>query len=295
MVSSMTGFGRAEVLEDERRIVVEMKSVNNRYLDINIRMPKLFNAFDTEIRGILKQYMKRGKVDVYINYENLRESDVNIRYNKGVAGTYMKLFGEISETFRIPNDVTAVKLATLPDVFKMEETEPEEDEIRAILMRAVHSACEQFASARRREGAFLQKDLVEKLERIDDDVAFITKRSPQIIEEYEQKMREKITTLLEDRQIDEGRLLTEIAIFSDKSSVDEELVRLHSHVEAVQEILSVGDESEGVGRKLDFIIQEMNREANTILSKSSDMEITNCAVDLKTEIEKIREQVQNIE
>ena len=295
MVNSMTGYGRYEVLEGERRIIVEMKSVNNRYLDINIRMPKLFNPFDTEIRALMKKDIKRGKVDVYITHENLKATDLNIRYNADIASRYMELFNEMSGTLGIPNDVTAGKLSSMPDVFKLEEAEVDDNLLHDLLIAAVEGACGQFAASRRREGSFLQKDLEEKLIRIVDDVEFITARSPQIIAEYEQKLNERIRALLKDKQIDESRILTEVAIFADKSGIDEELVRLKSHVDAVRDTLEMGDDKEGIGRKLDFMIQEMNRESNTILSKSSDMEITNCAVDLKTEIEKIREQVQNIE
>ena len=295
MVSSMTGFGRGEFNGAERRIVAEIKSVNNRYLDINIRMPRMMNGFDAELRKIIKTYVKRGKVDVYITYDNLSASEAKVRYHPEIAGEYVRVLREMAKELEIPYDVTVTSLSHMPDVFKTEDGDVDEEALFQALKEAVQAACEQFAAARQREGAFLVQDLTEKTRLMEEHVAYISSRAPEMIRAYENKLKERIRELIEDRQVDEGRLLTEVAIFSDKTAVDEELVRLKSHIEAVRAALEQGDEKEGIGRKLDFIVQELNREANTILSKSADLEISNHAVEIKTLIEKIREQIQNLE
>ena len=292
MVSSMTGFGRSEITEGQKKVIVELKSVNNRYLDLNIKMPKKFNAFEANIRSELKKYMKRGKVDVFISYEDFSESDKKIMYNKAIAEEYMVYLRQMAVDFGLDNDIRISSLSKFPEVFTMEEEELDEDEIWSILSKALNAAGEQFAAARAREGEFLQKDLLDKLDEMLGDVEFITERSPKIIDEYKAKLHEKIKDLLEDKQVDEGRLLMEVTLYADKICVDEELVRLRSHIETVKDTLRAGG---SIGRKLDFLAQEMNREANTILSKANDLEVSNKGVELKTEIEKVREQIQNIE
>lgn len=295
MVSSMTGFGRSEVNFDNRRISVELKSVNNRYLDLGIKMPKMFNSLEADIRKELKLYMKRGKVDVFINYEDLTEADTKVQYNHDIAAEYMECLNKMSEDFGLQNDVRLSVLARFPDVLTMEAQEIDEKTLWEPLKKALDEACEQFASARAREGEFLKEDLNKKLDIMKQDVDYITERSPQIIEEYKAGLREKIEALLEDTQIDENRLAMEVTLFADKICVDEELVRLRSHIEAVRSALEEGDDENGIGRKLDFLAQEMNREANTTLSKSTDILVSDKAIELKTTIEKIREQIQNIE
>ena len=295
MVSSMTGFGRSEVNFDNRRISVELKSVNNRYLDLGIKMPKMFNSLEADIRKELKLYMKRGKVDFFINYEDLTEADTKVQYNHDIAAEYMDCLKQMSEDFGLQNDVRLSVLARFPDVLTMEAMEIDEKTLWEPLKKALDEACEQFASARLREGEFLKEDLNKKLDIMKKDVEFITERSPQIIEEYKASLREKIADLLEDTQIDENRLAMEVTLFADKICVDEELVRLRSHIEAVRSALEEGDDENGIGRKLDFLAQEMNREANTTLSKSTDIQVSDKAIELKTTIEKIREQIQNIE
>ncbi|MBE5835403.1 MAG: YicC family protein [Butyrivibrio sp.] len=295
MVSSMTGFGRSEITEGQKKVIVELKSVNNRYLDLNIKMPKKFNAFEANIRSELKKYMKRGKVDVFISYEDFSESDKKIMYNKAIAEEYMVYLRQMAVDFGLDNDIRISSLSKFPEVFTMEEEELDEDEIWSILSKALNAAGEQFAAARAREGAFLQKDLLDKLDEMLGDVEFITERSPKIIDEYKAKLHEKIKDLLEDKQVDEGRLLMEVTLYADKICVDEELVRLRSHVQATRQTIEKGDDKDGIGRKLDFLAQEMNREANTILSKSTDLEISDRGISLKTSIEKIREQIQNLE
>ncbi len=295
MVSSMTGFGRSEITEGQKKVIVELKSVNNRYLDLNIKMPKKFNAFEANIRSELKKYMKRGKVDVFISYEDFSESDKKIMYNKAIAEEYMVYLRQMAVDFGLDNDIRISSLSKFPEVFTMEEEELDEDEIWSILSKALNAAGEQFAAARAREGEFLQKDLLDKLDEMLGDVEFITERSPKIIDEYKAKLHEKIKDLLEDKQVDEGRLLMEVTLYADKICVDEELVRLRSHVQATRQTIEKGDDKDGIGRKLDFLAQEMNREANTILSKSTDLEISDRGISLKTSIEKIREQIQNLE
>lgn len=292
MIKSMTGFGRCEVSEGSRKITVEMKSVNHRYLDVSMKMPKKLNFFDSAIRGILKEYIQRGKVDVYITYEDLSESNVALTYNRQVAAQYVEYFRQMEEQFGLKNDAQVSVLARCPEVLVMEEQQEDEEEIWHILEQALRGACEKFVETRIREGEALKNDLIAKLDEMLKLVAYIEERSPQILEEYRRKLENKVQELLSDTQVDEGRIATEVTIFADKICVDEEIVRLRSHVEATKAALEAGG---SVGRKLDFIAQEMNREANTTLSKANDLEISNHAIDLKTEIEKVREQIQNIE
>ena len=292
MIKSMTGFGRCEIAENNRKFTVEMKSVNHRYLDVNIKMPKKLNYFESAIRTELKNYISRGKVDVFITYEDYTENNASIRYNRELAAEYMKYLRQMQEDFGLDDDIRVSALSRYPEVFTMEEQNTDEEELWKELQKAVRGAAEGFVQTRITEGEHLRDDLIEKLDGMLKMVDFISERSPQIVQEYRQKLEEKVKDLLGDAQVDENRLLTEVTIFADKVCVDEELVRLRSHIETTKKTLQEGG---SIGRKLDFIAQEMNREANTTLSKSGDLEITNCAIELKTEIEKVREQIQNIE
>lgn len=292
MIKSMTGFGRCEVSEGDRKITVEMKSVNHRYLDVSMKMPKKLNFFDSAIRAVLKEYIQRGKVDVFITYEDLSESNVALTYNAGIAAQYMEYFRRMEEQFGLVNDVQVSTLARFPEVLVMEEQQEDEEEIWHLLEKALRGACEKFVETRIREGEALKNDLIAKLDEMLKMVAFIEERSPQVLAEYRQKLEAKVRELFADTQIDESRLATEVTVFADKICVDEEIVRLKSHVQATRAALEAGG---SIGRKLDFIAQEMNREANTTLSKANDLEISNRAIDLKTEIEKVREQIQNVE
>ena len=293
MIKSMTGFGRCEVAEGQRRFVVEMKGVNHRYLDVNIRMPKKLNFFETAIRSLLKQSVQRGKVDIFITYEDLSESQVSLKYNETLAGEYLRYFQQIQETFGLENDVRVSHLSRCPEVLTMEEQAVDEEELWNELKKALSGAISQFVETRSTEGENLKKDLLEKL----DDMLMLTeqieKRSPQIIAEYREKLETKVKELLEDTQIEESRIAAEVVMFADKICTDEEIVRLRSHIVHMKETLK--SDEHGIGRKLDFIAQEMNREANTILSKANDLETSNVGINLKTEIEKVREQIQNIE
>lgn len=292
MIKSMTGFGRCEVAENNRRFTVEIKAVNHRYLDVNIKMPKALGFFEAAIRGELKNYISRGKVDIFITYEDFSEKTSAVRYNRELAQEYLGYLRQMTEEFGLEDDIRVSTLSRYPDVFTMEDTGVDEEELWKELQKAIAGAAEMFVEARTAEGENLRRDLLEKLDGMEKLTAFIAERSPKIIAEYQERLRNKVKELLQETQVDEGRLLTEVTIYADKVCVDEELVRLKSHIETTKKTLLEGG---SIGRKLDFIAQEMNREANTILSKSNDLEISNCGVELKTEIEKVREQIQNIE
>ncbi|BDF34215.1 hypothetical protein CE91St62_22800 [Lachnospiraceae bacterium] len=293
MIKSMTGFGRCEIMEGERRFAVEMKGVNHRYLDMNIRMPKKLNFFETSIRSLLKKSILRGKVDLFITYEDSSESQVALKYNETLAGEYLTYFKQMEEAFSLENDIRVSTLSRYPEVLSMEEQAVDEEELWNGLCQALDGAIRQFVETRTLEGENLKQDIVSKLDGMLGLVAYIEERSPEIVAAYRQKLEEKVKELLEDAQMDEGRIAAEVVIFADKICTDEEIVRLKSHIEHMKETLK--SEEAGIGRKLDFIAQEMNREANTILSKANDLEVSNRAIDLKTEIEKVREQIQNIE
>ena len=292
MIKSMTGFGRAEAVTKEWKITVELKSVNHRYLDLNIKMPRKLSLFEGQIRNLMKTYMQRGKVDVFITYEDYTAGSVALKYNRGLASEYMNYLKEMEEEFHLKNDITAAMLSRYPEVLTMEEQPVNEDELWSRMEGPLNEACRKFAEAREREGENLKKDLLLKLEGLDQMVSKVEERSPMVVQAYREKLEAKVHELLEDSQIDDSRIAAEVVLFSDKICNDEETVRLHSHIRGMKNILT---EKEGIGRKLDFMAQEMNREANTILSKSNDLEVSDIAIDLKTEIEKIREQIQNIE
>lgn len=292
MIKSMTGFGRCENLQDDRKFTVEMKAVNHRYFDVNIKMPKKLGFFESAIRNLLKEYIQRGKVEIYISYEDYTESNVSLKYNESIAAEYVKYFRQIAETFHLENDIRASLVGRSPEVLTMEEQEADEKEIWAVLEKALKGACEQFTESRIREGEALKTDLISKLDGMQKDVVCIEQRYPEIMENYRKKLEEKVKELLGDTKIEEGRIASEVVLYSDKICTDEETVRLKSHIDSMKHTLQTGG---SIGRKLDFIAQEMNREANTILSKANDLETSNIAINLKTEIEKVREQIQNIE
>ena len=269
MIKSMTGFGRCEVLKDSRKFTVELKSVNHRYLDVNIRMPKKLNFFETSIRTLLKSYADRGKVDIFITYEDLSQSQVSVKYNAALAAEYLKYLNQMAEEFSLDNDVRVSTLSRYPEVFTMEECSEDEDELWNGLKEALEGAFSQFVEMRTKEGERLKEDILLKLDLLSEQIRFIEERSPQIIAEYRTKLEEKMRELLEDTQIDDNRIAAEVILFADKICTDEEVVRLKSHIQHMKETL---EESNGIGRKLDFIAQEMNREANTILSKANDLD-----------------------
>ena len=292
MIKSMTGFGRAEHTDSKRRFTVELKSVNHRYLDMTIKMPKKLNFFEAAIRNELKNYIQRGKVDVFITYEDFSDENVCIKYNRDIAAEYLKYLKEMSSEFDLECDVRVSTLSRFPEVFTMEEIDTDEDEIWAGLGDAVRQAAEMFVDSRIKEGENLKDDLIGKLDGMLEHVDYIEKRAPEVIENYKKSLKEKIHELMDDSKIDESRLMTEVTLFADKVCIDEEIVRLKSHIEATRTALIEGG---SIGRKLDFIAQEMNREANTMLSKSNDLFTSDHAIALKTDIEKVMEQIQNIE
>lgn len=291
-MKSMTGFGRFEIQNEQYRFTVEMKSVNHRYLDFNFKIPKKLSLFESAVRAVLKEYMQRGKVDVFITYENYTQSRISLKYNRDIAGQYLDYLQEMGKDFSLENDITVSNLSRYPEVFTMEEQPVDEEELWSVLEQVLRRAAESFSASREKEGADLKNDLLDKLDSMLEKVAAIEVRSPEIIREYREKLEKKLRELLEDSQVEESRIAAEVVLFADKICTDEETVRLKSHIENMKRVLTEGG---GIGRKLDFIAQEMNREANTILSKANDLETSNIAIDLKTEIEKVREQIQNIE
>ncbi len=292
MIKSMTGFGRCEMTEGNRKFTVELKSVNHRYLDVAVKMPKKFNFFESSIRNVLKEYIQRGKVDVFISYEDFSEKTATVKYNKELAAEYLSYLNQMAEEFGLENDIRVSTLSRYPEVLSMEETDVDEEQLWKLLEKTLRGAAQQFVESRVKEGENLRADLIAKLDGMLSHVDYIVERSPEIIEEYKQKIYDKVRDLMSDAQAEENRVLMEVTIFADKICVDEEMVRLRSHIETTRQTLLDGG---SIGRKLDFIAQEMNREANTTLSKSNNLDISNRAIELKTEIEKVREQIQNSE
>ncbi len=293
MIRSMTGFGHGEVSNDKnQKVTVEMKSVNHRYCDISLKLPKKLAMFEANIRNIMKEYASRGKIDIYVSYEDLSETAVSLHYNQAMAAEYMQIFKKMQEDFGIETKITAEALAKYPEVITLEEVQQDEEVWWELLEAALRQAAEKFVETRTIEGANLKKDLLGKLDQMAADVAFIERRSPQIIAEYRAKLEEKVKEFLEDSAIEENRIAAEVTLYADKIAVDEEIVRLQSHISSMTDVL---ESDESIGRKLDFMAQEMNREANTILSKSSDVDLADHAIELKTNVEKVREQIQNIE
>ncbi len=292
MLKSMTGFGRCEIVQIDRKITVEMKAVNHRYCDISIKMPKKLSFFEAGIRNVLKQFIGRGKIDVYITYEDYTENNVCVKYNSDLAREYLSNLEKMRDQFNLEFDIRVSALSRYPEVLTLEEQTIDEKELWEMVEQAVRTAAERFVETRIVEGENLKQDIISKLDGMLRLVDFIETRSPEIVSEYRKKLYAKVSELLGDTRVDESIMLTEITVFADKICVDEETVRLRSHIQNMKETLN---DSDNVGRKLDFIAQEMNREANTILSKANDLEVTNKAIDLKTEIEKVREQIQNIE
>ena len=292
MIKSMTGFGHGELVSEDFRITVEMKAVNHRYCDINIKMPKKLNFIEADIRNTLKKTIKRGKVDVYISFEDLSESTVRVRLNEEMGREYFEALNQLGSKLGISETVTAWQVARFPEVLTLEDVPMNQDYASHEIMEAVRQAADHFADSRIKEGENLKEDILGKLQGMKKNITLVEERYPQMVAEYRKKLMDKVQALLSDANIDESRIATEVVIYADKISVDEETVRLRSHIDNMQDELVRGG---SVGRKLDFIAQEMNREANTMLSKANDIEIANIASELKTEVERIREQVQNIE
>ena len=291
-LKSMTGFGRAEVSNDQYRLSVEVKSVNSRFLDLSIKMPKKFNALEANIRNTVKEYISRGKVDLFITYESFSEKGKALRLDLPLAKEYLESMRTLVNALGVEDNVKVTNLAALPDVLVLSEESEDDDALWESLKPSLIGALERFAETRVMEGENLQKDLLGKLSEMEAIVNRIDARSPEITAAYEARLRAKVSELLEGTGIDEARIVQEVTIYSDKICTDEERVRLHSHIKNMRTKLQNGGL---VGRELDFVAQEMNREANTTLSKANDLIVSEDAIGLKTLIEKIREQIQNLE
>ena len=292
MIRSMTGFGQGECSREGKKIAVEIKAVNHRYLDLNIKTPRGFSRFEGYIREYLTKRLDRGKIDVFVNFEEAADCQYEVVYNPHIAKMYYDSIMEVADEFDLDYNLSAASLTRYNEVLELREVEESYDDILTMLKEALESAADEFVENRTNEGERLREDLLDKLNSLSKCVDFIEKKSPEIVSEYKDKLRSKIADLLEDNNIDEGRIAMEVTMYADKICVDEEIVRLKSHINEVKDAFN-GDDA--VGRKLDFVAQELNREANTILSKSTDVEVANTGIEMKTLIEKIREQIQNIE
>ncbi len=292
MLRSMTGYGRSEEIAGGRHIVFEIRSVNHKFFEFSSRLPRGYQFLEDKLKAYTHSRVSRGKVDVFLQIENLEESNVGVLVNHSLASAYVEAFEELKDRYCLPDGVTLSILSRYPDIFSVHKAPEDEDAVWEAVKRAIEPALASFLSMREAEGQRLMDDVLEKAARIEVMVEEVEKSTPETVREYQQRLRQKIEELLGDKQIDEQRLLTEVALFADKVAVDEETVRLKSHLRQFRQLVEVG---EPVGRKMDFLVQEMNREANTIGSKSQNSKIAYLVVDMKSEIEKIREQVQNIE
>ena len=292
MIKSMTGFGRAQETVDGMTVTVELKSVNHRYFEFTAKVPRTYGFLEEKLKSFLNARVSRGKMDCYVSIENLEESDMEVVVNPSLAKGYVDALRTLSETFGLKEDYSAISIAKFPDVLTLRKAPADEEKIWNAVQKVTELAVERFVTMRETEGEKLRADILSKADTILEHVAFVESRSPQTVREYHEKLRQRMEELLENTQVDEQRLLTEAAIFADKVAVDEETVRLRSHISQLREFLNA---DEPIGRKLDFLVQEMNRESNTIGSKAQDVEIAKRVIAIKAEVEKIREQVQNIE
>lgn len=297
MVKSMTGYGRGEATAEGRHVLFEIKSVNHKFFECNVKLPRAYLFLEDKLRAYVQGRVSRGKVDLFLQVETLEEPEVRVTVNHSLADAYVGAFQELKERYALNDNLSLSHLLRCPDLLVVEKAPEDEDGLWQVVLQAAEPAVTSFLQMRETEGARLSEDLLEKIARIEAMVAQIEEITPETVAEYRERLHAKIQELLGDRSIDEQRVLTEVAVFADKVAVDEETVRLKSHIQQLREFLTGGGQTDGqpIGRKLDFLIQEMNREANTIGSKSVNSKIAYIVVDLKSEIEKIREQVQNIE
>ena len=291
MIKSMTGFGRAKLVKDLREYQVEMKSVNHKYSDINVKLPRSISYLEEDIRKIVLSKIKRGKVEVFITFDNYSDEGKNIIINKEIAKVYINNLKELADEENISSNIEVTEISKLPDVLTIKNVENEE-KIKEEIVQAVTEATEKLVNMRKIEGEKIATDLLNRINNIDVIVKEISQLSTGLIEEYVVKLENRIKEILKTEQVDKTRLAQEVVIYSDKSSIEEELTRLNSHIAQFKDLLNSED---AIGKKLDFLIQEMNRETNTIGSKSVNLEITNKVIDIKTILEDIREQIQNIE
>lgn len=292
MISSMTGYGRCEIEEKERKVLVEISSVNHRYLDLNIRMPRLLMQFEDEVRKLLKQKLARGKVDISITYQSTSKEDLEVEVNKALGEAYLQGLRDLGKAFGLQDDIKLSALMNVDELITLQKKTSDEGAVRETILKAINGALDILIQMRHKEGEALKQDLLQKNEMLRKLVKSIELRSPEVVSHYQVRLQNRVEQLLQEAPIDETRIAAEVALFADKCAIDEEVTRLLSHIQQLEDILKTGNV---VGRQLDFLMQEMNREANTIGSKANDYEITKLVVALKTEIEKIREQVQNIE
>ena len=292
MIRSMTGYGRAVQTIDGREITVELRSVNNRYLDCTVKLPRMFSFAEDGVKNRVKAAVSRGKVDVYIGVNAVQTADVQVAVNRPVLESYLAALRQIETEYGVRDDVTVMSLARLPDVFSVEKTQEDEQKLTQDILSVAEEAISRYNAMRETEGAALEADLRGRAATILERVALVEQRSPATVAEYRERLRQKMQEVLQNTAIDEGRILQEAAIYADRIAVDEETVRLRSHLAQLGDMLTKGC---AIGRKLDFLLQELNRETNTIGSKCNDLELSNIVVDMKAELEKIREQTQNIE
>lgn len=292
MIRSMTGYGRAEHSTDEMDVAVELKSVNHRYLEFSARVPRNYAFLEERLKRYFQQRVSRGKLDVFVSIDASRQPGVAVELNEPLAEAYAAALRRLAVCAGLPEESLLSHIAQYPDLMNVRKETPDEEAVWSLVEPAAEEALAAFMRMREAEGQRMKQDVLERLEAILRQVAFVESRSPETVKNYRERIEQKVRELLGDAQVDEQRLLTETALFADKVAVAEETVRLRSHMDQVRALLESG---EPVGRKLDFIVQEMNREANTIGSKAQDMEVTRAVVEIKSEIEKIREQIQNIE
>lgn len=292
MIRSMTGFGRGEYNEEGLEFLVEIKTVNHRYSDIFVKMPRSLTFLEDKVRDMVGKSVSRGKIDVYISYENSNEDSKLVAFDEPLAKAYIKALEQLKSNYGLRDDVTVSTLSRFPDVLKVEKAEEDEEKLWNVLRNAVEKALSSLVVMREKEGQELKNNLLERAFVIESILKDITARSPEVVKEYKQKLENRIKDLLDQQTIDESRIAMEVAIFADKCSIDEEIVRLGSHIVQLREALGM---QQPVGRKLDFLVQEMNREINTIGSKANDLSITRGVLEIKGELEKVREQIQNIE
>lgn len=292
MLKSMTGYGRAQKILNGRDIIVEIRSVNHRYYEYTSRIPRTYSYIDEKLKALLKTGISRGKVDVAVTINNIEGKDSEIAVNKSIAEGYVSALRGISDELGLKDDLTLSNLIKLPDIFNIQKTPDDEEMVWNDVYEVTNEALEKFIDMRGIEGKLLGENIIEKADYILEMVEKVEELSPQTVENYRNRLYKKLSEVLEDKNIDDQRILTEAAVFSEKIAVDEETVRLRSHISQLKTIL---ESDEAVGRKLDFVVQEINREVNTIGSKAQDLNVTKIVVEMKSEIEKIREQIQNIE